>query len=398
MLTCRELLSLDSFKGISVVAGHSGLDNVISWPYPKHTKVVSPWVRGGEFILVSGYEHGVNDKELLELLDEAEMNHLSGILIEGGINFKELSAVVINRADQLGVPLFFAPRVVSFLDICREISNVILESNLYDKYAASLLKKLVSEDSLSRKEALLLFKEADVPCDEMYQVFLFSTLVPTERDNSNSFDYNAILRTVFNPLQNACQLSLSALGIKPIIYLAASSAAYMVYGKSEADFELIFDAMKKIRAQFSAPGGSCGLVLSSSCIIEDIMGIDKAYQQALYTASLIRGGVIADNIYSFADLGSYQLPFFIEDKARLLAFRDQYLGELHKNEQLLETLRAYLSFNGNMLRTAESLYIHRNTLSYRLERIEALTGRRLSDMETVRDLLNALMILDIYPY
>ena len=140
MLTCRELLSLDSFKGISAVAGHSGLDNVISWPYPKHTKVVSPWVRGGEFILVSGYEHGVNDKELLELLDEAEMNHLSGILIEGGINFKELSAVVINRADQLGVPLFFAPRVVSFLDICREISNVILESNLYDKYAASLLK------------------------------------------------------------------------------------------------------------------------------------------------------------------------------------------------------------------------------------------------------------------
>lgn len=172
----------------------------------------------------------------------------------------------------------------------------------------------------------------------------------------------------------------------------------MVYGKSEADFELIFDAMKKIRAQFSAPGGSCGLVLSSSCIIEDIMGIDKAYQQALYTASLIRGGVIADNIYSFADLGSYQLPFFIEDKARLLAFRDQYLGELHKNEQLLETLRAYLSFNGNMLRTAESLYIHRNTLAYRLERIEALTGRRLSDMETIRDLLNALMILDIYPY
>lgn len=53
MLTCRGLFQLDSFKEISLVAGRAGLDNEISWPYPKHTKVVSPWVRGGEFILVA---------------------------------------------------------------------------------------------------------------------------------------------------------------------------------------------------------------------------------------------------------------------------------------------------------------------------------------------------------
>lgn len=102
MLTCRGLFQLDSFKEISLVAGRAGLDNEISWPYPKHTKVVSPWVRGGEFILVSGYEYGVNDNELIQLLDEAEMNNLSGILVEGGINFKKISQLVIDYADKLG--------------------------------------------------------------------------------------------------------------------------------------------------------------------------------------------------------------------------------------------------------------------------------------------------------
>lgn len=398
LLTCRELLHLDSFRGVSVVAGHSGLDNVISWPYPKHTKVVSPWVRGGEFILVSGYEYGVNDSELIALLDEAEMNHLSGIMVEGGINFKTLSRSVTDHADQLGVPLFFASRVVSFLDICREISNAILESSLYDKYASSLLKKLVSDDSLSQKEVQLLFKEADVPSDCIYQVFLFAIIPQSIHDAPDASDYGATMLGVLNALQNACNASLNAMRIKPIVYPGASSAAYMVYGRTESDFAPILELMEHTRGQFSHSVKGSNLVLASSCITENILEIGKAYQQAFYTSSLLRGGLLAGNVYSFSDLGSYQLPFYIEDKAVLFAFRDRYLKELSENEQLLATLRAYITFGGNMLRTAEALYIHRNTLSYRIERIESILKKKLSDPEVYRDVLNALMILDIYPY
>lgn len=49
--------------------------------------------------------------------------------------------------------------------------------------------------------------------------------------------------------------------------------------------------------------------------------------------------------------------------------------------QLLETLTAYLRNNGSLKRTADALYVHNNTIIYRLRRIEELTGRNPADPE-----------------
>lgn len=399
MLTCRGLFQLDSFKEISLVAGRAGLDNEISWPYPKHTKVVSPWVRGGEFILVSGYEYGVNDNELIQLLDEAEMNNLSGILVEGGINFKKISQLVIDYADKLGVPLFFAPRVVSFLDICQEMTNIILEGTLYERYASSLLKKLVASESLSRKETLLLVKEANVPTNGLYQVILFTASPVRDSEAATSAPaFEDLVHEIFNSIQKACSTVFHNLNQKTIVYPGSSSLAYLIYGETEEDLAQILEHMKDIRIQSTQAHRNCRILLSSSAIVTDCAEISRAYQQSMYTSSLMCGGVITETLYSFEDLGSYQLPFYIDDKSVLFAFRDRYLKKIADNKQLLDTLRAYFAFNGNMMRTAESLFIHRNTLSYRLERIEALTGKKFSDPDTYRDMLNALMLMDIYPY
>ncbi len=46
---------------------------------------------------------------------------------------------------------------------------------------------------------------------------------------------------------------------------------------------------------------------------------------------------------------------------------------------LIDTLRAVLDAGGSPSRAASALYCHRNTVMYRLARLEALTGRRLSD-------------------
>ncbi|WP_344511642.1 PucR family transcriptional regulator [Dactylosporangium maewongense] len=45
---------------------------------------------------------------------------------------------------------------------------------------------------------------------------------------------------------------------------------------------------------------------------------------------------------------------------------------------LVETLRVYLEEDGSVAKVAARLYVHRNTVRYRLEQIERLTGRRLT--------------------
>src|SRR6185436_7911708 len=52
-----------------------------------------------------------------------------------------------------------------------------------------------------------------------------------------------------------------------------------------------------------------------------------------------------------------------------------------KGAQLVDTLEAFLENAGDVQTTAEQLFVHRTTLYYRLQRIEELTGARLSDGE-----------------
>jgi len=73
--------------------------------------------------------------------------------------------------------------------------------------------------------------------------------------------------------------------------------------------------------------------------------------------------------------------------------RARVLGPLAApdHEQLLRTLRAFVAHHYDRAATSEALHVHRNTLAYRLRRIERLTGL---DLATARDLASAYLALE----
>jgi hypothetical protein len=78
------------------------------------------------------------------------------------------------------------------------------------------------------------------------------------------------------------------------------------------------------------------------------------------------------------------------------AYRTQVLGPLlHYSASaptvLLETLETFLDQNGSWTRTAEVLHVHVNTVHYRIQRVEQLTGRDLSRLDHRLDLRAALL-------
>ena len=77
------------------------------------------------------------------------------------------------------------------------------------------------------------------------------------------------------------------------------------------------------------------------------------------------------------DLGVYQLLLSLMDREKLLAFTHRMLGPLleydHKqNADLIKTLEAFFQKHGNLSETAEALIVHRNTLLYRMTRINEI--------------------------
>jgi sugar diacid utilization regulator len=79
------------------------------------------------------------------------------------------------------------------------------------------------------------------------------------------------------------------------------------------------------------------------------------------------------------------------------AFAEEYLGALEEYDQghqreLLHTLDAYYRAGQNPARAAETLYVHLNTVKYRLKRIQELTGHDPDDPGTALDFQMALLI------
>jgi purine catabolism regulator len=89
----------------------------------------------------------------------------------------------------------------------------------------------------------------------------------------------------------------------------------------------------------------------------------------------------------FGDLSVHRLLLQLEGNPDLEAFVDETLGALiaydkahHSN--LLHTLSAYFANGGNLSQTAEALFVHRNTLQYRMERINQISALDLNNPET----------------
>ena len=86
-----------------------------------------------------------------------------------------------------------------------------------------------------------------------------------------------------------------------------------------------------------------------------------------------------------------------DDKEPMKQFMEEVLGSLldydTKNKtQLVETLWIYFESGCNMIKAAEELFSHKNTVKYRLQRIQEITGRDLSNQYQSFELYNALII------
>ena len=65
-------------------------------------------------------------------------------------------------------------------------------------------------------------------------------------------------------------------------------------------------------------------------------------------------------------------------------------------EEETNTLKVYLNFGNQLKKTAAFLHIHRNTLVYRLMKIQEILQCDLNEVKTQHELLAELMIYDSY--
>ncbi len=88
--------------------------------------------------------------------------------------------------------------------------------------------------------------------------------------------------------------------------------------------------------------------------------------------------------------GSKALREYFDSNMSVLRAYDQ-----KNHAELVHTLETYFNYGCNLSKTAEQLYVHKNSVVYRLKKIETLLGKSLSDYETSFDLQLCLKLVNL---
>ena len=160
------------------------------------------------------------------------------------------------------------------------------------------------------------------------------------------------------------------------------------------------DALRRILAKAGqAVAAPETVTLVAGPVARDPAGYASAFRVARGAAALRR----ASGRGGFVDVGRLGLSALLLETGTpdaLRRFAATVLQDVEAHEEryggdLLATLRAWLSGGCSTAGAADALVVHRNTVTYRLGRIEQLTGRTLRDSRVRLELQLALTIREI---
>lgn len=130
----------------------------------------------------------------------------------------------------------------------------------------------------------------------------------------------------------------------------------------------------------------------------DVSGYRRSLDQAQGALRLMEQERVTTGIRLYSQLGIRRVLADLGDLSRVRPFARELLTPLLQSDpslHLLDTLRAYLQANGRIPQTAKALFVHPNTVRYRLRRIETLADVNLNSIDDQAQLWLALHVHDL---
>ena len=132
-------------------------------------------------------------------------------------------------------------------------------------------------------------------------------------------------------------------------------------------------------------------------VVQELKDVSKSYKEAMMALDVGKIFYVEKKVNSYGSLGIgrliYQLPanlcrIFIDE-----IFGDNDPGEF--DEEIVSTVNKFFDNNLNVSETSRQLFIHRNTLVYRVEKLQKTTGL---DVRTFDDALTFKIAMMVYNY
>lgn len=387
---CKDLFQLKYFSKAKLLAGESGLNNQISLPYVRTTESISNWLYGGELLFVIYKD---NDENLSLLLEECIQKKLAGIVILiDDKNIDKITDTMIDRANNEALPLFIMPWDIKLIDIIQEIFLRREQKREESKNGKHFLESVLFSHDQVHDEINTLAKFYNIKL----RPFHYICILKMKKASNTPYNTETIGKNIVNFLNdslNEKNYTLIHMGYANYILILVFSNNYEDAKKS---LEYIESSFNLICSKYSE---NIEMNLSFSRIRETNSNIKASYKEAFKALSMIDVYANDSKIIKYNELGIIRLLIELAETNEVYQYCYENIGPILEYDKshgmnLLETLKCYFKNNRHLLKTSQELFIHRNTLLYRLSTIKNLLQRDLDDAMTDLELFNSILIFE----
>jgi sugar diacid utilization regulator len=380
-LTVAEILQLPGLEEMTVRAGASNLHRSVRWSYVAENEGIAEWIMGGELVFVTGINHPRDEANLLSLVRDGDASGIAGLVILTGRSFiQQIPKTVIDLAEQCGLPLIEQPYLLKMVIVTQLIGTALVQMAQTKRSRHDILGQLLSGDYPSLTIARQRAAHLDLPLDGPRRLValrlsavnvLFDRHVPQEAERL----LQHTRQTVQDHLDAWNRTLPDAL---PVI--VQGDLFILLLTEHNAIRADLFDLYRELHELI----GELALFMGLASRVEDCGHYHQALNEARQALDVAENLRPANGLCDFSELGVLRLLQAITDRSVIDVFVKQTLGPLLEANRkqpnlLIETLDAVLQENGNALKAAQRLNIHRNTINQRIQRIEQQSQQSLDD-------------------
>ncbi|EZP66537.1 PucR family transcriptional regulator [Pseudomonas sp. P7] len=394
-LTLADVLALPGLESMRLRAGEASLDNRVRWPYVAENSGIAEWVLGGELVFVTGINHPRDEANLLQLLDEACQRQVAGLVIlTGPAYIQAIPQRLLDAAEAAGMPLIEQPYSLKMVLVTQAIGSALIQSEQLGRSRHDVLERLLTGDYQSLD--LLLHRAVQLGMSlaghwQIVQLQLEGSELLFAQDDATWVEaqlarqHDAISRRL---RQLSTALPILGRAGQWTLLLPAPDA-----GAASANRQQLAQWLKPLNLRL-AP---LKLFIGLSAARHPAERLAQAQDEARQALAAARRFSERAGLCVYDELGVLKLLSGVRDRALLDQFLNERLGpllrhDLHHGPSLMPTLEAWFHENGNLMAAAQRLAVHRNTLTHRIQRIEALCGLTLDNSYDRLDIGIALMI------
>lgn len=344
---------------------------VIEWIHMIEDKQFIKLLHGDELILNTGISY-TSTEWLLDYVKQLYDANAGGLVIcvrDG----QDLPEEVLAYANKIRFPIFTAGWDCPFVELTREFAEALLKREQKESKMIAALKNAIYYPK-NEESYLNHFERNGFHREQRYTVAIISC------HSYRTPEGNPKLKEIEKWIQYSAYQSVVYEEQEQLVVLAGGSSMELIV----EDFKVICEQDSKI-------------YIGIGTVVEGLQKIHESFEHAV-TAYQLTKTAIDTNMLMYDKLGVYKLLSNLKEDVLREAYVEEVLGALiHYDEEngseYMYILEKFFENECSILYASKELYCHKNTLTYKLNKIKEILGYDIMTNENRMRILLSFCII-----